>query len=268
MNQTPGAISEAFSRLAEKHDQIGENNPHQMRIRGKVYAHLRRHLPQGGRILELNAGTGTDAIQLARMGYTIHATDIASGMIAQLKRKVAELNMENQITHQLCSFETLEDIQGGPYDAVFSNMGGLNCISDLGSVIRGLPVVLRIGGVITWVLMSSICLWELAEAFRGRFRLAFRRLARNGAMAHLEGLTFKVYYFNPRQVMNWFGTDYRLLSIEGLSVLTPTADSSGLIRRHRAVYQLLSRFDDWICMRLPFRNLGDFFIISVRYQPE
>ena len=33
-----------------------------------------------GSILELNAGTGTDAVWFAERGYRVHATDIAEGM--------------------------------------------------------------------------------------------------------------------------------------------------------------------------------------------
>ena len=66
--------------------------------------------------------------------------------------------------------------------------------------------------------MPHICLWEMAEIFRGDFRLAFRRFSRGAVRAHLEGLQFDVYYFSPRQVLDWFGSDFELIVLEGLSV--------------------------------------------------
>ena len=83
-------IAEAFSRIAEKYDQLMENNPHLSRLRQKVYDHLERHVPPGSRILELNAGTGTDAAYLAGQGYSIHSTDISAGMLARLENKVIQ----------------------------------------------------------------------------------------------------------------------------------------------------------------------------------
>ena len=261
-------IAEAFSRTAEKYDAFANDHPHQTRMRNKVYAHLERFVPPGSRILELNAGTGTDAVELARRGYRIHATDIAAGMLKRLREKVETLNLSESITCQQCSFTELDHIQEAPFDAVFSNLGGLDCIPDLSPVIAQLPRLLRPGGLVTWVLMPPVCLWEMAEVFRGHPRLAFRRFARHGTRAHLEGLRFTVYYFTPEKVLRWFGDQYECLAIEGLSVITPTAESKNFAKRHARLYKILSRLDDGLAARRPWRGWGDFFIITMRYLPR
>lgn len=261
-------IAEAFSRTAEKYDAFAEDHPNQSRMRNKVYAHVERLIPKGARILELNCGTGTDAVELAQRGYTIHATDIATGMLDRLQDKVIRLGLNDKITYQQCSFTELDKIQHAPFDAVFSNLGGLNCIPDLSPVIKQLPTVLRPGGRVTWVLMPPVCLWEMAEIFRGHPRLAFRRFARNGTRAHLEGLSFTVYYFTPERVLRWFGNDYDCLAIEGLSVITPTAESKNFAKRYTRLYQVLSWLDDKLSLRPPWRSWGDFFIITLRYKPK
>lgn len=261
-------IAEAFSRTAEKYDAFGTDHPHLSRMRSKVYAHLGRWLPPGARILELNAGAGVDAVHLAQAGYSVHATDIAPGMLQRLADKIDAFQLGDRLTYQCCSFMNVEDVQGGPYDAVFSDLGGLNCIPDLRPIIRSLPGVLRPGGLVTWVLMPPVCLWEMALLFTGRPRLAFRRLARGGTRAHLEGLYFDVYYFTPERTVGWFGQDYRLLAIEGLSVITPTAESKNFARRFPRLYRLLSAVDDRLSPRRPWRAWGDFYILSLRYQPQ
>jgi len=268
MSDPFGTIAEAFSRTAEKYDAFAEDHPHLTRMRAKVYAHLARHLPAEARILELNAGSGVDAVHLAQQGYTIHATDVAPGMLARFQDKVQRLGLQQRVTLQQCSFTELDKMQAGPFDAVFSDMGGLNCIDDLSPVIRSLPGVLRPGGMVTWVLMPPVCLWEMAEILRGHPRLAFRRLSRKGTRSHLEGLYFNVHYFSPRQVRDWFGADYAVLELEGLSVITPTAESKNLARRHPRIYNALSWLDDRLAPRMPWSGWGDFFIISLRYQPE
>jgi ubiquinone/menaquinone biosynthesis C-methylase UbiE len=261
-------IAEAFSRTAEKYDRFGEDHPHQTRMRHKVYAHLTRYLQPGARILELNAGTGTDATYLAQQGFYVHATDIAPGMLQRLRDKVERLDLGRWITVQECSFTALSQVQGGPFDAVFSNLGGLNCIPDLRPVIGALPGVLRPGGLVTWVLMPPICLWELALIVTGQVRLALRRLSPRGTRAHLEGMYFKVYYFTPAHVTAAFGDAYELLALEGLSVITPTAESKNLAKRHPRVYRALSWLDDRLSPRPPWWGWGDFFIVSLRYRPS
>ena len=261
-------IAEAFSRTAEKYDSFAEDHPHLTRMRNKVYAHLMRHVPGGAHILELNAGTGTDAVQLAQRGYWVHATDIAPGMLSRLADKVNQLGLQDCVTMEARSFLSLEDVQGAPFDAVFSDLGGLNCIPDLTPVIHQLPKLLKPGGIVTWVLMPHVCLWEVAEVFRGNFSLAFRRLSRGRVRANLEGLHFDVYYFSPRQVIGWFGDNFELLALEGLSVLTPTAESKNFAKWHPRLYGALSWLDDRLSLHWPWNGWGDFYILTMRYKVQ
>ena len=266
-NQTE-TIAEAFSRTAEKYDSFAEDHPHLTRIRNKVYSHVTRLIPSGSRILELNAGTGTDAVELAQRGYFVHATDIAPGMLDRLRDKVRDLNLGDRVTVEERSFLSMENVPGAPFNAVFSDLGGLNCVPNLSPVIQQLPKVLRAGSVVTWVLMPRICLWEWLEIFRGKFKLAFRRLTQGGVRANLEGLQFNVYYFSPRQVMDWFGEDYDLVALEGLSVITPTAESKNLAKRFPRLYRVLSWLDDKLSSHWPWYGWGDFYILSLRYNPK
>src|SRR5512143_4073355 len=91
-------IAEAFSRTAEKYDSFAQDHPHLTRMRNKVYEHVARHVPRGARVLELNAGTGTDAVQLAQRGYFVHATDIAPGMLERLPEKVSRLGLHDRVS--------------------------------------------------------------------------------------------------------------------------------------------------------------------------
>ena len=260
-------IAEAFSLTAEKYDSFAQDHPHLTRMRNKVYGHVQRMVPAGAHILELNAGTGTDAVQLAQRGYRVHATDVAPGMLDRLRGKVRDLDLGDRITVEERSFLSLANVPGAPFDAVFSDLGGLNCVPDLSPVIAQLPNVLRPGGTVTWVLMPHVCLWEMAEVFRGHFRLAFRRFSRHAVRANLEGLHFDVYYFSPQQALGWFGRDYETIALEGLSVLTPTAESKSFARMFPRLYRSLAWLDDRLSPHWPWSGWGDFYMLSLRYKP-
>lgn len=261
-------IGEAFSRTAEEYDEFARGHPHLTRMRQKVYAHLARHIPANASILELSSGTGTDAVQLALQGHSVHAVDISSGMLTRLRDKVRHFKLSDSISWQRLSFDQMHKIDNGPFDVVFSNLGGLNCIRDLKPVIDQLPTVLKPGGTVTWVLMPKICLWELATFFRGDFDLALRRLRLNGTTAHLQGLYFPVYYFSPYQVKRLFGPSFKLVAIEGLSVITPTAENKHLAINHPNVYSALAWLDDLVSPYWPWHGWGDFFIITMEYRPH
>jgi anaerobic magnesium-protoporphyrin IX monomethyl ester cyclase len=257
-------IADAFSRAGTRYDALRHDNPHLTRLREKVYATVERHVVRGARVLELNAGTGIDAIELAQRGYRVHATDIAPGMLARIRDKVARNGLEHAVSVQDCSLLELERVTGGPYDAVLSNLGGLNCVADVDEVVRGLDRVLVPGGTVVLVLMPPICLWELARLVIGDFRVATRRLARGGTRARLEGREFTVHYYTPRRMRAAFGDAYEVISVEGLSVLTPTADSENFAKRHSALYATLARVDDLVSRHAPFNGWGDFFIAAAR----
>src|SRR5215216_4479086 len=108
-------VAEAFSRTAEKYDSFAEDHPDLTRMRNKVYSHVMRYVSHGGHILELNAGTGTDAVQLAQRGYFVHATDIAPGMLNRLPEKVEKLGLHERVTMEERSFLSMENVQGTPY---------------------------------------------------------------------------------------------------------------------------------------------------------
>lgn len=86
--------------------------------------------------------------------------------------------------------------------------------------------------------------------------------------ANLEGLQFPVYYFSPRQVIAWFGGSYEVLALDGLSVITPTAESKNLAKRFQGLYRGLAWLDDLLSPHWPWYGWGDFYILSLRYSPK
>lgn len=256
--------AQAFSRKAAVYDQFGQNHENLSRMRHKVYDHICAVMPPGAFLLELNAGTGLDAVNLAVRGFRIHATDVAPGMVSQIERKLMQGAGNGRITSQLCSFTALDQLAQGPFDGIISNFGGLNCIADLTAVTRHFPRLLKPGGIATLVIMPRICPWELSLLPKDR-RVALRRL-KGQTTANVAGVSVITTYFSPRQVRHACGPAFKPIRQEALSLITPTADNKTFARRHPALYQQLARWDDRLS-RLPvLRNWGDFYILSLRYE--
>lgn len=258
------SVAEAFSRKATIYDAFGENHINLARMRRKFYDHIESVMPPSGHLLEINAGTGQDAVALVERGFRVHATDIAPGMLAQIEEKIVQSCLEDRLTVQSCSFTELEQVTGGPFDGLYSNSGGLNCIADLTAVTRSLAGLLRPGARVTWVIMPKICPWELAVIPKDR-RVGTRRLHRHGILAHVEGVYFMTYYFSANQARQAFGPRFRQVRLEGLSVFTPTADNKTFAVNHRRLYHGLVRLDDFLATRRPFNGWGDFFILTMEF---
>ena len=265
-NRQLSQVADAFSRKAGVYDAFGQDHANLSRMRGKVYAQVARWTSAGSYILELNAGTGLDAVALVARGYRVHATDIAPGMVNEMERKREMLGLDGRFTTQLCSFTELDKVEAGPFDAIFSNFGGLNCVADLTAVAHHLPRLLKPGGVLTWVIMPPICPWELALLPKD-WRVATRRLRRGGVIANVEGVSFQTFYFTPGQVQKALGPAFRTLELSGLSIVTPTADNDRFAKRRPRLFGWLVRLDDWLGKRPLFNRIGDFFILTARFTP-
>ncbi len=261
------AVSQAFARKAHTYDAFGEGHENLTRMRHRLYRHIQARIPPGGRLLELNAGTGLDAVQLVQRGYRVHATDLSPDMVAQAQEKVRRHGLEGRLTVEQLSFTELDRLElpaQGPFQGIYSNFGGLNCIPDLTPVTRQLPRLLVPGGVVIWVIMPRICPWELLHLLQDP-RTATRRLRPGGVMAQVEGVGFRTFYFSAGQVRRAFGPRFRQVGLEALSLLTPTADNKAFARRHPRLFRWLVTWDERLSRWPLLRGWGDFFILSMRF---
>ncbi|MCL4393415.1 MAG: class I SAM-dependent methyltransferase [Chloroflexi bacterium] len=261
------AIAEAFTRKALPYDEFAQDNPNLTRMRQIVYDHTLRFLSPGGRILEINAGTGTDAVFFAQKGFRVHATDVSPGMVARIQGKIRQYELGSRLTAEQLSFTELGLLQDR-FDCVFSNFGGLNCVPDLASVARGIAHILNPGGIVSCVVMPPVCLWELLAAAKGDLRVATRRFSGRGTMANVEGVHFRTYYYTPHQVLDAFGARFEALRIQGLSVLGPPADHKSFSERFPRLYRMLTALDRRIADWPPFFGWGDFFVVTLSYAPR
>ena len=260
-------VAAAFSRQARGFDDSDAGNTIIQYKRNRVREHVLRYLPAYASVLELNAGTGTDAVWFAERGFRVHATDIAEGMQERLREKVRIRGVGDLVTTELCSFTDLENLrQRGPFDLIYSNFAGLNCTGDLDRVLQSFWPLLRPGGQVSLVILPKFCLWETLMLFRGKFRTAFRRVfsGRKGARSHVEGHHFRCWYYSPSYVMRHLGKDYELLSLEGLCTLVPPSYIEGFAEKHPMAYRMLRVWENKWKAKWPWRSVGDYYIISFR----
>ncbi len=257
-------VAEAYDRNADKYDDFIENNDNLARMRQRVYDFVAARVPAGGRILDLACGTGTDAVWFAQHGYSVHGVDISGEMLTRAEKKARELGLQDKLSFEQLSYTDLKNTKAGPFDLTFSNFGGLNCVSDLAMVAENVRPLLRQNTRVIWALMPPFCLWEAALVLRGRFKLAARRFSGESTV-HKEGLVYPVYYYTPRQVAQAWGADFKLDSVEALSVMTPPATSKDFSVDYPRAFSMLRKLDDALAPRWPFKYWGDFSIVSLKH---
>jgi ubiquinone/menaquinone biosynthesis C-methylase UbiE len=234
--------------------------------RDRVREHLLLHLKPESNILELNAGTGEDAVFLARRGHQVHATDISEGMQKKLAEKIAYFGLSGSVTHELCSFTALQTLQRkGPYDCIFSNFAGLNCTNRLDQVLADFDGLLKPGGMVVLVVLPAFCLWETLLVFKGKIRTATRRFfSSKGRKAKIDGFSFRCWYYSPHVIKHFMKEKYSMLGLEGLCTIVPPSYLSGFPKNHPKIYAILCRMENSVKNKWPWRSVGDYYICSFK----
>jgi ubiquinone/menaquinone biosynthesis C-methylase UbiE len=256
----------AFSKQSLVFDEIYSNNTIINYKRERVRNHVLNFLPPQSSILELNSGTGEDAIFFANLGHHVTATDISKGMQNVLKQKVEKNNLQNNISTELCSYTELNKLQNkGSYDLIFSNFAGLNCTDKLPDVLTSFNSLLKPGGVVTLVMLPKFCLWETALLVRGKFKTATRRFfSRNGRKAKVENVFFACWYYDPSYIIKKLTQNFEVLHVEGLCTIVPPSYIENFAEKHPRAWKYLKNKEDKYKSKWPWKFIGDYYILSLR----
>jgi SAM-dependent methyltransferase len=260
-NSTAGL---AFDRLATTYDSLFTASMIGKSQREVVWKRALKVFAKGSRILELNCGTGKDALFLAKAGMTVTACDASQGMIKQARGKMAVEAPDASV--EFLPLRT-EDVGSLPqtlcFDGVFSNFSGLNCVGDLSSVAQQLSGRLALGAPLLLCFSTRYCLWEIVYfLLRGEPRKALRRWS-GVSQARMDGLVFPVYYPSIAQLRSAFGPEFRLVSTTAVGLAVPPSYVESWMTSRPRLLKLLEAIDETVRTWPGLRSLGDHMLLQL-----
>jgi ubiquinone/menaquinone biosynthesis C-methylase UbiE len=265
MNNNETASALAFSRAAADYDEVSIGNPIVQRLRDRTQRRMRHYWRKGNSVLELNCGTGADALFLAKQGIGVLATDISSAMIARTQEKIAEKHLEALAGTRVLAFEQLSELRGTQFDGALSMFGGLNCTKNIENVFPDVALLLKPEGVFIASFLGKYSLWEiLAYALRMNFRKAFRRWRRKPLLANVYDIKVPTYYWSVAELIQYASPYFTVERIESWSVVSPPPASLRFLRKHKALCEKLFSLEEKIADNYPFNRLGDHVILELK----
>ena len=167
----------AFDTIAESYDSLFTTSMIGRSQRAAVWRKAETVFRAGDHVLELNCGTGTDALFLASLGIAVTACDASPRMIEQAQKQKAMGAPRAAVDFRVLCTERLDELPSDlRFDGVFSNFSGLNCIPDLSKIWKLLAERLRAGAQILICLSTRFCVWEILHYLcKGEFHKACRR---------------------------------------------------------------------------------------------
>ena len=194
--------------------------------RERVWSFLQAllNVKQSLKILEINCGTGEDALRMASLGHRVIASDASAAMIEKAKEKSASCHIDLPVEFVVCSFGELSTLfVNEQFDLVFSNFGGLNCIDQpaLKQLNKDLSSLIKPGGHLFFVIMGRCCLWEIFYfGIKGKLRTALRKFKKSVNFT-VNGTTMPVHYYSPAGIRKIFTTSFSFLQQHPVGLFIP-----------------------------------------------
>lgn len=253
-------LATPFDSIAGDYDRAFTTSAIGKHMRAAVWRRLDAAIQPGARVLELNCGTGEDAVHLARRGVRVHATDASAEMVAATRAKVERAGQGEMVRVERLAIDDLAHRRAGPFDGVLSNFGGLNCVDDLPGVARGLAALLRPSAPVLLCAMGPIVPWEWGWYLaRKQPRKAFRRLRRGGAP--WRGLT--ILYPSIGELERAFAPHFARRRVAAIGALVPPSYAGEWAARHPRLLAALDRWERRLEIVPPLPWLADHFLIEL-----
>jgi len=254
---------EAFDRVAASYDELFTRTIIGQAQRKQVWKRLLRAFAPGERILEMNCGTGEDAIFLATRGRSVVACDASAEMIKVADTRVPPKAKDVSVVFRQLSNEDLRLLSRGElFDGAYSNFSGLNCLSDLQPVARELASLVRPGGHVLICLWSRVCMGEIVwYLLHGETSKAFRRFS-GKSQAKVGGLTIRVSYPAVGEVQRAFAPWFELADRRAIGLFVPPSYVESWARKHSATLGYLEKVDEAFAQFPVLRDLGDHVLME------
>ena len=263
-SRTPAA-GLAFDALASEYDEKFTTSHIGRAQRDAVWQVLERNFRPGEKLLEINCGTGEDALHLARLGVSVVACDLSERMLSVARAKLMAERLRGSVSfHQLASEHISEIAYRAPFDGVFSNFGGLNCVKDIGAVSDQLAGLVRPGGQLLLCLCSRFCLIEiLYYGLRFRWKQALRR-GRGSAQVQVREVQVEVQYPTVGDLKRSFSPWFQLQEIRAVGLVIPPSYLEPWVSRHEFLFHTLIRIDRLLRTLPGLRSLGDHVLLTFK----
>lgn len=259
------SITDAFNDRAATYDSDFTNSFIGSAQRRSVWMEIDRTFTAGQHILEINCGTGVDAVHLACRGVHVTACDSAPQMIQVARQRAALAEIPATIDFRVLANERIGTMRNeGPFEGIFSNFSGLNCMADLSFLAYDLAQLIKRRSKMVVCLFGRLCIWETCWYLsRGNFRKAVRRFRQGEHSAVLSNRSgAKVRYYSVRQLKRTFTPYFRLTRWGGVGVTVPPSYLEFLAAEYPRLFRFASEIDPWLGGCAGFRAMADHMLLT------
>jgi ubiquinone/menaquinone biosynthesis C-methylase UbiE len=231
--------------------------------RRAVWRRLDKIFSPGQKLLELNCGTGIDAVHLAENGMQLVACDISSRMIELARQLAVSTNTSESIDFRVLPNEEIGSLKGeNVFDGAFSNFCGLNCVEDLPAVVRELTRLVRPGAPVLLCMIGRFVPWEIAWFLaHGEPGKALRRLRGNSFHSSGPGAV-RIQRPSVKEIARVMSPAFRLQRWSGVGIAVPPTYTENRMQHFPRTIKGLAGIDRMIEDLPLFRGMADCVVLE------
>lgn len=231
--------------------------------RQAVWRRLDKIFSPDQKLLELNCGTGIDAVHLAQRGIQLVACDISSRMIEFARELAVSTDTSELIDFKVLPNEEIGSLRGeNVFDGAFSNFCGLNCVEDLPAVVRELTRLVRPSARVLLCMMGRFVPWEIAWfTAHGEPGKALRRLRGNSFRSSVQGAVC-IQRPSVREITRFMSPAFRLRRWSGVGVAVPPTYTDNRMRHFPRMIKGLAGVDRLVGDLPLFRRMADCVLLE------
>ena len=262
-------MQQSFDTIAENYDSTFTQSKIGKVQREIIWNYLEKVLAnrKNLKILELNCGTGEDAIWFAKKGHSVLATDQSDKMLQITKKKAIENKISDIIETKKVDLINIEESNlSGTYDLIFSNFGGINCLTfeDLYKLPELLNKLINPSGRLIMVIMPTFCFWEMIYfTLKLNLKKAFRRSSTKRVKVNLNGEELSVEYYTPVLVNKLFSKQFRQVGLKPVGFFIPPSYLEKFFSSKHKSFNILQKLESIVTDWSLLSNNSDHFLIDL-----
>jgi len=254
---------ESFNNYAKNYDDHFTFSLIGKAQREIVQNYLRSITDKERSILEINCGTGEDAVLLSREFKKVTCTDISEEMIKVCREKTKELKNCRSL---VSSIQELDKNISEKYDIVFSDFGGINCLnkSDLKIFAVNTENLISNEGELIFVIMGRKCLWErMYFLWKSDRYKAYRRSDKQPILTNVGEAEFSTYYYSPEEIRNIF-SNFNIINKKAVGFFIPPSYLNPFFEKHRTFFSILRTLDKAVRGISYLSDYSDHYLIHLK----
>jgi ubiquinone/menaquinone biosynthesis C-methylase UbiE len=215
-------------------------------------------------VLEVNAGTGEDALHLSDGFAKWLCSDVSEPMVNICRSKLSSDPKCNVIRSCI---QEIEKNVSEKFDLVFSNFGGLNCIDQNGmkTFAKSCSNMLNTQGELVLVIMGRKCLWEqFYFKLKKNSKAAKRRMSREAVQVKIEGALCNTWYYSPPEMEELLAEYFSVKALRPIGFFIPPSYLNPFFQRHPFLFSILKKMENLVTRISWLSDYSDHFLIHLQ----